>query len=127
MNEHAVSLLSRWIEMGWLRTQYEVYVDKLRRNPDSFYRKTLQEKGRDAAEARKSYDMMGEMLGVGMLNVIHCLDPDIIVFGGGVSRASRFFLPAMLRVVRKRCIVSPPRFAVSAGPMALLGAASLVL
>ncbi len=86
-----------------------------------------QGKGRDAAKARKSYEMMGEMLGVGMLNVIHCLDPDIIVFGGGVSRASRFFLPAMLRVVRKRCIVSPPRFAVSAGPMALLGAASLVL
>ncbi len=84
-------------------------------------------RGREAANARKAYAVMGGMLGVGMLNVIHALDPDIIVFGGGVSKASRLFMPAMLRVVRERCIVAPPRFAVSTGPMALLGAASLVL
>lgn len=83
--------------------------------------------GRQAKLARKVFEELGEMLGIGMTNVIHAVDPDIIVFGGGLSRASRLFLPVMRQTVRDRCIVQSPRFAVTRGSMELLGAASLVL
>ncbi len=83
--------------------------------------------GRHAKLARKVFEELGEMLGIGMTNVIHAVDPDIIVFGGGVSRASRLFMPVMRQTVKDRCIVQSPKFAVTAGNMELLGAASLVL
>lgn len=83
--------------------------------------------GREAKLARKVFEEMGEMLGIGMTNVIHAVDPEIIVFGGGLSRASRLFMPVMRQTVKDRCIVTSPRFAVTRGNMELLGAASLVL
>ena len=91
------------------------------------YTLATEAKGEKAALARDAYVCMGEMLGIGMTNVVHAVDPDIIIFGGGVSKASELFMPAMLEMVRQRCIVTPPEFAISTGPMALLGAASLVL
>ncbi len=84
-------------------------------------------KGKRAKLAREAYEEMGEMLGIGMTNIINALDPDIIILGGGVSKAHKLFMPVMKQTVKQRCMLSPPEFAISKGPMALLGAASLVL
>lgn len=83
--------------------------------------------GKKGKLARRVFEEMGEMLGIGMINVIHAVDPDIIVFGGGLSKASRLFMPVMRQTVKDRCIVKSPKFAASTGNMELLGAASLVL
>lgn len=83
--------------------------------------------GKKGKLARRVFEELGEMLGIGMTNVIHAVDPEIIVFGGGVSKASRLFMPVMRQTIKDRCIVKPPRFAASTGNMELLGAASLVL
>lgn len=83
--------------------------------------------GKKGALARAVFEEMGEMLGIGMTNVIHAVDPEIIVFGGGLSKASRLFMPVMRQTVKDRCIVPMPKFAVTTSNLELLGAASLVL
>lgn len=84
-------------------------------------------RGRPAKLARKAYGKMGEMLGLGLANITHAVDPEIIVLAGGVSGASRHFLSAARKVLRAKYLVSPPPVRVGAGRSALLGAASLVL
>jgi glucokinase len=49
-----------------------------------------------------------EYLGIGLANAINLLDPDLVVVGGGVSRAGdRLFVP-LRQAVRAACAPSPP-------------------
>jgi len=56
--------------------------------------------------ALKIFEEYGENLGIGLSNIINILDPEIIVIGGGISRASNFFLPATKKEIKKR-VISP--------------------
>jgi glucokinase-like ROK family protein len=78
--------------------------------------------------AREIFSRMGGYLGIGVSNLISLLNPERVILGGRVSRASEFFLPAFEATVEKRawhastrdiCISTLERAAV-------LGAAALV-
>jgi len=42
----------------------------------------------------------GKAMGVGLTNLIHIVNPEKIVLGGGVSKAEKFILPAILETIR---------------------------
>ncbi len=45
---------------------------------------------------------MGNVLGVGISNLINTFNPQCIILGGRVSKASDLFLPSCTETVRKR-------------------------
>jgi glucokinase len=47
-------------------------------------------------------------LGVGIANAINLLDPDLVVVGGGVSRAGDALFVPLREAVRRNCVPSPP-------------------
>jgi len=52
-------------------------------------------------KALKTWESVGNYLGVGITNMIHAYDPDIVVIGGSVSNAWRFFSESMIDTVEK--------------------------
>lgn len=56
------------------------------------------------AYAREVYAKEGYYLGVGLSNLFNLLDPEVIVLGGGVIKARRFFEHEMWEVLKERCI-----------------------
>lgn len=73
----------------------------------------------------------GRLLGAGVASLIYVLTPEAVIFGGGISASSEFFLPATLREIEKR-VVSPSRpglqllTAELGNKAGMLGAAKLV-
>lgn len=80
--------------------------------------------------ARKAYEDFGKNLGVVIANLINIFDPEVIVLGGGLSRAYPLFRKGMEKTARK-LIVNPegrktPVLKSSLGPSAgAIGAALL--
>jgi len=52
-------------------------------------------------KAKKAFEELGRHLGVGLANLINILDPEIIVIGGGLSGAYKFFLPIAKKTMAK--------------------------
>jgi glucokinase len=52
------------------------------------------------ATARDCVRILGERLGIGIANLVLTLDPDLVVIGGGVSRAGELLLEPACRVAR---------------------------
>jgi glucokinase len=82
-------------------------------------------------EALSAFEALGRDLGEAVMIVLHAYDPEMIVFGGSVSAALPFFLPALRRelerfpqphVVERLAIERSER-----PDIALLGAAALCL
>jgi glucokinase len=61
------------------------------------------------ATAKKIFARMGYYLGVGLASLNNLLNLDMIVLGGGVSRASDLFLPAALEEIESRCFAAPAK------------------
>ncbi|MCM2266874.1 MAG: ROK family protein [Elusimicrobiales bacterium] len=59
------------------------------------------------AAARKVWAETGQYLGMGLAGLILLLNPGCIVLTGGVSRAKRWFFPAMEKVLRSQQIKTP--------------------
>ncbi|MBU1130912.1 ROK family protein [Patescibacteria group bacterium] len=59
--------------------------------------------------ALKFWKELGLTIGFGCLNIIHALDPDIIVLGGKQSLAFSLFQPEMLKTINKHCLTKPPK------------------
>jgi glucokinase len=95
---------------------------------------SAEEAARDAdagdPTALQAFVRAGHYLGIGVTNVIHLMNPGVIVFGGGVVKAAHLLLPSVKNTVAERTIPSmykqvelkESRFAENAG---VLGAASL--
>jgi glucokinase len=65
-----------------------------------------------AAEAgddvsRTIYEDVGTYLGVALASYVNIFNPEAILIGGGVSRASNLFLPTARRVMEERAMSSP--------------------
>lgn len=72
----------------------------------------------------------GRYLGVGLTNLIHLFNPEVLVFGGGVMKSGQPLLQAAEEVIRERCIsrmAAQVRFELSVmGPEAgVLGGAAM--
>jgi len=79
-------------------------------------------------KAIKTYNEMGYYLGLGLTNIIYALDPDIIVIGGKISNAWKFFSKNMNKVIKERYFTKPCKIVKSNLKEAgILGAAALAL
>lgn len=72
----------------------------------------------------------GEVLGVGIAHILNILDPEVIVFGGSISK-QRIFVKKSFEIAKKNCVNQKAnyKFAISSlgNRSNLLGAASLWL
>jgi glucokinase len=59
------------------------------------------------AAARKVWAETGHYLGLGLAGLIMVLNPGCVVLTGGVSRARKWFLPSMLKVLKDQQIKTP--------------------
>ncbi|MEO0100948.1 MAG: ROK family protein, partial [candidate division WOR-3 bacterium] len=57
----------------------------------------------------KIIEMVGYYLGLGLVNVIHLFDPEIIIIGGGISGFGRNLLKATRKTVARRIMRLPKR------------------
>ncbi len=55
--------------------------------------------------AKKVIKEMSEGLAAGLANIVHCLDPEVIVVGGGVAKADILWLPSL--ALAKKMIIFP--------------------
>lgn len=46
----------------------------------------------------------GELIGIGLTNLVHIINPVLIVLGGGVSKAEQFILPSIQKEIEKRSL-----------------------
>jgi len=79
--------------------------------------------------ALKIFEEVGFYLGLGVGNLINIFNPDRIILSGGVSQASEFFLPTLLRTIEDRAWhISKKEIKISMTMnAAVLGAAGIVL
>ncbi|MEA3292957.1 MAG: ROK family protein [Patescibacteria group bacterium] len=61
--------------------------------------KELAEKG--SVKAIKAYNEYGRYLGIGISDIINIFDPEVIVIGGGISKAHKFFLEIIKKEIQK--------------------------
>jgi len=75
----------------------------------------------------------GELLGIGLVSLIHLFNPEIIVIGGGVSKAGELLFKPVRETVRARCMAEdywrnmPIVPAALGDDVGLMGAMALVL
>lgn len=100
------------------------YSKGIAKNPLELYEKAA--KGNYKAE--RIWGNVGKYLGVGIISIIHGLDPDVVVVGGNISKAWRFFNGSMKQEMKKRSLFKPCAVVKSklGDKAAVLGAASLV-
>ncbi|BDA39654.1 ROK family protein [Candidatus Atelocyanobacterium thalassae] len=55
-------------------------------------------------EAIAFWEKYGQLLGIGLANLIYILTPEVIVIGGGISNSISFFLGATLREIEQRVL-----------------------
>ena len=74
--------------------------------------------------SRKAWDEIGKLLGIGIANIADTFDPDIIVLGGGISRAFNKFKSSMNKEIKKRAL-NKVRVIKGREDSAIIGAAAL--
>lgn len=57
--------------------------------------------------ARAIVENAAEALGVGLVNIIHCFNPEMIILGGGVTQMGPMLMEPALRVVQERAMKVP--------------------
>ena len=82
--------------------------------------------------ARQALEETGAYLGIGIANLVNAFNPELIIFGGVMSLASDYLLPAVEKILEERSLAWPRRMAKvmasSHGPDAcVMGGIALVL
>src|SRR5581483_3249321 len=57
--------------------------------------------------ARAIVENAAEALGVGLVNIIHCFNPEMIILGGGVTQMGPMLMEPALRIVQERAMKVP--------------------
>lgn len=82
------------------------------------------------AYALEVYRDEGRYLGIALANYFNLFDPDVIVLGGGVTKARAFFHAELVRVFKERCIQpvdeSQIRYSVLNDRVVLYGACHMI-
>ena len=79
------------------------------------------------AKALSVWRAYGRMLGIGLSTLCYVLDPELIVLGGGISGAFRFFGAPMREEMRKRMFIPLPKIVTGKEGANAFGAACLAL
>ncbi len=53
---------------------------------------------------RTFLERTGEIIGIGLTNLLHIINPEILILGGGVMKAERFMLPAIHNIIQNRSL-----------------------
>jgi len=69
-------------------------------------KKTEEKAARGEKRANELFKEYGKYLGIGIANIVNILDPEIIIIGGGIAGAHRYFLKTAEKEAKKR-ILSP--------------------
>jgi glucokinase len=77
------------------------------------------------AAALSAFAETGRYLGLALRGVVHLVDPDVLVVGGGISGAADLFLPAARDAMREN-LMHPPELAPEIRPAALGAAAGWI-
>jgi len=56
-------------------------------------------------KAISAWKQTGILLGIGIINIINSFDPDIVIIGGNISKAWKFFYKAMNQEINKRALL----------------------
>ena len=74
------------------------------------------------------FEKMGFYLGIAVANFVNIFDPDVVIIGGGISNAWKFFSKSMKKIVEERAYVNKNPIIVKSRleHAAILGAASLI-
>jgi len=86
--------------------------------------KKMYGKAPESLKSKKAWNEIGEKLGISIANLINAFDPDVVVLGGGISKAFRLFKDGMNKEIRKRAIRNVPVI-VGNENSSIIGAASL--
>jgi len=78
-------------------------------------------------KALQVWSEYGRMLGVGLANLVDALDPEVIVLGGGIARAHKFFEGSMKNEMKKRMMLPLPEIAFETENLNAFGAACMAL
>lgn len=66
-----------------------------------------------ALEGNKAYQKVlqdtGVLIGIGIVNLIHSLNPEKIVLGGGVMKSHEFLMPSILSTIQERALTEKAR------------------
>lgn len=66
-----------------------------------------------AKENQKDYlqilEETGQLIGIGVVNLIHIVNPDRIVLGGGVMNSSEFLMPIIRKTIQERALTERAR------------------
>jgi glucokinase len=54
--------------------------------------------------ARRAFDEVGLFLGLACANIINLLDPEAIIFGGGVMASADLFLPELKKTIEEKIV-----------------------
>ncbi|MDF2671104.1 MAG: sugar kinase [Paenibacillus sp.] len=84
------------------------------------------------AQAIEAFRQTGQLLGISLTNLIHTLNPQKIILGGGVAQAGEFLLDSVLQAVQSRALESSlEQFTIEVSPLgelaAAIGAVTIVL
>jgi len=79
-------------------------------------------------KAIKVFEKMGFYLGIAVANFVNIFDPDVIIIGGGISNAWKFFSKNMKKTVKERVYVNKNPIIIKGRleDAAILGAASFI-
>jgi len=88
---------------GCLEEYCSIRFFKRKKTIPRFLEKKIRKGDKNALKIFKEY---GKNLGIGLSNVINLLDPEMIIIGGGISKAYKFFLTETKKEIQKR-VVSP--------------------
>ncbi|WP_034549600.1 ROK family transcriptional regulator [Carnobacterium funditum] len=90
-----------------------------------------------AKENNKNYlkilEETGQLIGIGVVNLIHMLNPNKIVLGGGVLNSAEFLMPTIRQTIQERALTEKVRkntiieVSVLGKDATILGAAALLL
>lgn len=94
-----------------------------RMNPADVYDLAIKGDGK----ARKVWNEYGYFMGIGLANLSNILDPEVIVIGGGISGAFRFFEKSMRDEMKKRLKMDLPKIVKGKESAVAFGAACMAM
>lgn len=81
---------------------------------------------RGNVKARKAYQEMGRILGIGITNIANMLDPEVVIVGGGIGKSWGLFEKEMRKTIKERKFIKTKVVKAKLQDSGIIGAALLI-